>query len=154
MGHQSAPAKLNWETNVVVNMDTKEGKGKISWEESEETDNFSLSINGEPTLLEGDSPNIHSEIRLIQCVETSQAENSMLMAGQKISPASKLALSWRNWRMKSGRLMSKESLSLKLRKESHMIPVVALGTSTLCWRWGNQASQQRKYVCRTRKMSN
>lgn len=79
----SAPAKLLGKTpcdkNCVIR---KENKEEISWDESEDTDEFSLGINGEGDVEshEVDSSGAYSNVRLFQCESNSKVTSSLLMA--------------------------------------------------------------------------
>lgn len=69
-GHFSAPAKSYWENSKILNL----GKGRTdkpetSWSESEDSDNFSLGINGGeyPSSQEKDAASKNTQVGLVQC---------------------------------------------------------------------------------------
>lgn len=89
-GQSSAPAKLEWELRTSRNQKEEEGKGEVSWTESEETDNFSLGINGDDGITgqEDDSPGNYSDTRLVQCSEIHSTRNALdLIAGKLLKNA-------------------------------------------------------------------
>lgn len=90
----SAPAKISWEKkeNLEANsgktkdLEKKMDTGNQSWEDSEESDNFSLGINGGdcPPLLTKETYE-ESELKLIQCSDTQMREVNRALFTQKAS---------------------------------------------------------------------
>lgn len=71
-------------------------------------------------MLEGDSPTIHSEIRLVQYEENNHAEINKLIAAQKNMPSIKNGLTLVELVDENRRSVNRVSYPYKVREEPHL----------------------------------